>query len=165
MPGPYHPLVEGWKSIASTVEWSSSPDPDDGGIGFLVPLDLGGIVIQQLALRGAAYGHIADAAVTLQLEIGLAGKRTRLPLTRIDWRPKNDGHKNPDKVLLYGTHIHRFHPNWLKKEQRMLTGNLPWAEKPNDINTFHELLDFAKILFRINNIASVPEPGWSPKLI
>lgn len=47
----------------------------------------------------------------------------------------------------------------------MRTGNLPWAEKPHDINTFAELLDYAKILFRISNIDDIPEPEWSPKLI
>lgn len=165
MPGPYHPLVENWKSIAAPVEWSSPPDPDDGWIGFLVPLELGGVVVAELGLRGAAYGHIADAAVMLQLEIGMAGKRSRQPLIRIDWKPKNDGHRNPDRRILLGTHAHMFSENWLEKEQRMRTGNLPWAEKPHDINTFAELLDYAKILFRISNIDDIPEPEWSPKLI
>lgn len=165
MPGPYHPLVESWKSIAAPIEWSSPPDPDDGGIGFLVPLELRGVVVAELALRGAAYGHIADSAVTLQLEVGMLGKRTRIPLVRIDWKPKNDGHKNPDRRILTGTHAHKFHPNWLEADQRMRTGNLPWAEKPHDINTFSDLLDYAKILFRISNIDNIPVPEWSLKLI
>ncbi len=165
MPGPYHPLVENLKSIATAVEWSSPPDPEDGGIAFLVPLEIDGVVIAELALRGSAYAHISDAGVTLQLEIGVAGKRTRIPLVRIDWKPRNDSHRNPDKRLLHGTHTHKFEPNWLEREQRMRTGNLPWAEKPHDINTFDELLDYAKILFRISNIDGIPVPEWSPKLI
>jgi hypothetical protein len=165
MASPFDPLVFGWKEIASSVEWSSPADPEDGHVAFLVPLEIDGVTIAEFALRGGAYEQHADKAVMFQLEIGSLGVRTRTPLVRLDWRPLNPIHKNPDKVLISGSHVHRFEANWLESEQRMRTGNLPVAEKIAEIHTFTELLDFAKILFRINNIEQIPVPEWSPKLI
>lgn len=165
MPGPFHPLIEQWKTIAGPVQWSSPSDPDDGHIGFLVPLEIEGVVIADFALRGGAYEPLQDQALMLQLEIGTPGIRSRTPLVRLDWRPRSPLHKNPDKTMLGGTHIHPFDFNWLEKEQRMRAGNLPFAEKIPEIHTFSAVLDYAKNLFRINNIDDIPVPEWSPKLL
>jgi len=164
MPGPYHPLVEQWKTIAGTVEWSSPLAPEDGAIDFLVPLDIGETTVGGLALRGKAYGHLPDRAVTFQLEIGQDGMRTRVPLVRLDWRPLSPYHQNPDKTRIDGTHIHTFEANWLEGEQRMRRGNLPYAKKIAEIHAFKDVLDYAKNLFRINGVESVPVPEWSSTL-
>jgi hypothetical protein len=165
MPGPYHPLVEQWKSISGTVEWSSPLAPEDGAITFLVPLEIDGVTIAGFALRGKAYGHLPDEAVSLQIEIGHDGLRRRTPLVRIDWRPRSPFHQNSDKKRFGGSHEHLFEDNWLEGEHRMRTGNLPEARKIAEIHAFKELLDYAMILFRINDINKVPEPEWSSKLL
>lgn len=172
MPGLYHPLVENWKSLIAPVSWSA-PDSKDQHIGFLAPLDIDGVTIAELALRGGAYDDLVDRAVTLQLEIGHSGLRGRIPLIRLDWRPISPVHKNPNKgpiehrrKVVFGTHRHPFEANWIENEQRMLMGNLPVAiEISPDIQSFSDFLDYAKILFRINNIDQIPGPEWSPKLI
>ena len=165
MASPFDTLVYGWKDIANAVEWSSPADLEDGHIQFLVPLEIEGITIAEFSLRGGAYEQHVDKALMFQLEIGSPGVRTRTPLIRIDWQPLNPIHKNPDKVIISGSHVHPFEANWLESDQRMRTGNLPVAEKMSEIHTFTDLLDFAKILFRINNIDDIPVPEWSPKLI
>ncbi|WP_264443781.1 hypothetical protein [Novosphingobium sp. JCM 18896] len=164
MPGPYHPLVEEWKTIAGTVEWSSPPASEDGAIDFNVPLDIGETTVAGLALRGKAYGHLPDMAVTFQLEVGQDGMRTRVPLIRLDWKPRSQWHQNPNKTRISGTHAHPFEANWLEGEQRMRRGNLPWAEKVAEFHAFSEVLDYAKNLFRINDIDLIPIPEWSSTL-
>lgn len=164
MSGPYHPLIEQWKIIAGTVEWSSPPAPEDGAIDFLVPLDIGETTVAGFALRGKAFGHLADCAVSLQLEIGQEGTRTRVPLIRLDWKPRSPLHQNPDKTRIEGTHIHSFEANWLESEQRMRRGNLPFAQKIAEIHAFKDVLDYAKNLFKIKDIDRIPVPEWSSTL-
>jgi len=172
MAGPFHPLVQRWKSLASPITWSA-PSPIDGKLEFLAPLDIDGITIAELALRGIAFETRPDADVTLQLETGLSGTRTRIPLIRLDWRPFSPFHKNDRKgppdlqgLIIRGSHFHPFEWNWLEDAQRMRSGNLPVAEEITDpLQTFIEMLDFAQTLFRIGDITSITEPEWAPKLI
>lgn len=164
MPGPFHPLVEQWKTLAGSTQWSS-PDGEDAHMSFLVPLDIEGVTIAEFALRGTAYEDIIDAAVTFQLEVGIGGIRTRNPLIRLDWRPKSPLHKNPDKVIIQGTHIHLFDDNWNEQGQRKVGKNLPWAQKVSGIQSFNELLDYAEIIFKIKGIRDIPVPEWSQKLL
>jgi hypothetical protein len=165
VPGPFHPLVEQWKRLSSPVNWSL-PDASDGQIGFLASLDIEGVTVVDFALRGTAYEHRVDAAVTLQLEIGAPGIRTRTPLMRVDWRPISLQHRNPDRSILVGDHVHPFDLNWLEVEQRMRRHNLPYAASmPHPTESYLGLLDAAKAVFRISNIDIVPPPEWSPKLI
>lgn len=172
MAGPFHPLVEKWKTIAGVVAWSP-PDPMDGYMGFSVPLDVDGVTVENFALRGGCYAEHPDKAVTFQLEIGHAGTRTRTPLIRVDWRPLNGGHKNPAKGptehrlrFIRGCHLHPFELNWLEEMQKMRTSNLPLAlEISPPLQSFSELLEFVKNQFRINDVSVVPEPEWVYKLI
>lgn len=165
MPGPLHHLVEEWKSISGPVQWSSPPAVEDGVIQFLVPLEIGELTIAGFALRGVAYAYLPDEAVTLQMEISQNGARTRIPLARLDWKPRSAFHQNPDKSRFAGTHIHPFDLNWLEVEQRMRTGNLPFAQKIVQIHTFNDMLDYAKAAFRIKDVDKIPMPEWSRQLL
>lgn len=165
MPGPFHPLVEQWKLLSSPVSWSL-PDPVDGQVGFLSPLEIEGVTVVDFALRGIAYEQRIDAAVTFQLEIGIPGARTRTPLIRLDWRPISLQHRNPDRTMLVGDHVHPFDLNWLEVEQRMRRHNLPYAiPLPHAVGSYGALLDAAASVFRISNVKIIPSPEWSPKLI
>lgn len=164
MPGPYHPIVEEWKDIAGFVSWSEA-DPSDRAMSFLVPLDVDGVTIEGLYLRGRCYEQSIDRDVLFQLELSPSDTRTRIPLMRAEWRPRSPQHKNPDKVIIYGSHFHTFDANWLEQEQRMRTGNLPFAvEIQPEISDFSKLLDFTGKKFRISNMSAVPVPGWTMTL-
>tara|TARA_R110000868_G_scaffold305573_7_gene566618 strand:+ start:5540 stop:6073 length:534 start_codon:yes stop_codon:yes gene_type:complete len=164
LPGPFHPLAYEWKAIIAPVQWSV-PDASDGAINFLVPLDINGVTIEGLFLRGRAYESAPDRDVMFQLEI-TTGLRSRTPLRRVDWLPRSGRHKNPDKGEILGSHQHLFEPNWIEGEQRMRAGNLPWAEAiPATVSTYASLLDFTADQFRIQNITAVPQPEWSAKLL
>jgi hypothetical protein len=139
---------------------------------FLSPLDIDGVTIAELALRGIAFEQRPDADVLLQLETGLPGARTREPLIRIDWKPLSPFHRNLKGsphlkgLIVYGTHQHPFEENWLDDAQRMRTSNLPVAmEITEAVQTFSEMLVYAKNLFRISDITSIAEPQWEPKLL
>ena len=165
MPGPFHPLVEQWKLLSRPVSWSL-PSTVDGQISFLAALDIDGVTVVDFALRGIAYEQRVDAAVTLQLEIGSPGVRTRTPLIRLDWRPISLQHRNPDRTMVVGDHVHPFDLNWLEAEQRMRRHNLPFAVPLSPvIGSYGALLDAARSVFRISNVDSIPPPEWSPKLI
>lgn len=165
VPGPFHPLVEQWKTLSGPVTWSI-PDSADGAVSFLAPLDIDGVTVADFALRGGAYEKRPDAAVMLQLEVGMSGMRTRIPLSRIDWRPISPIHKNPDRSILRGSHVHLFARNWLELEQRMRRNNLPVATAlPGEVASYAALLDLAKGVFRIANVHIIPEPEWSPTLL
>lgn len=84
LPGPFHLLVFKWKAIAAPVQWST-PDISDGAINFLVPLDIIGVTIEGLFLRGRAYESAPDRDVMFQLEI-TTGLRSRAPLRRVAFR-------------------------------------------------------------------------------
>lgn len=165
MPGPLHTCVKEWKSIAGSVEWSR-PDNSDGTTDFLVPLDIGGVTIEGLFLRGRANEFSPDRDVMFQLELASTSSRTRIPLLRIDWFPRAAGHKNPDKNMIYGSHLHPFVANWQEGSQQMAKGNLPWAEQVGpSVDSFGKLLDLMARKFRISNKEAIPVPGWSPKLL
>lgn len=142
-------------------------------MGLFVPLNIGGVTVGLFGLRGGCYVQHADKAIMLQLEMGIAGVRRRIPLVRLDWRPLSDRHKNPRKGpaehrsrVLFGSHHHTFDLNWLEAEQRMREHNLPFAVPlENEPASFAEMLDLARVLFRINDIDRLPLPEWTLKLI
>ena len=70
-------------------------------MSFSVPIDIGGVTIGYFGLRGGCYADHPDRAVTLQLEVGSAAARTRIPLVRLDWRPLQETHKNQDEAFLH----------------------------------------------------------------
>ncbi len=107
----------------------------------------------------------------MQLEVGRPGMRTRIPLTRIEWRPLQDVHKDPkvrgvQRKIIRGSHFHPFRKNFLEDQGRMIEGNLPYAEQlETDPATFAELLDLTGKLFRINGLVSMLPPPWQGKIV
>ena len=169
MPNPYVTLVESWKDLPPAIKWSE-PDPLDGQMSFLEPLSIGGVTVGTFSLKGTCNVGRPDCDVMFQLETGIHGQRTRLPLARIDWRPLSGGHKQPKKKeggkreIILGSHYHCLHDNWIESEQRMREGNLPLGQAlESDPSDFAELLDMVRIRFRINNITSLGTPKWTAK--
>ena len=140
---------------------------------MIIPLEIDNITIEGLSLRVSCYQPFPDRAVTFQLEMGIPEKRTRLPLLRFDWRPLNSPHKNPRRghsfaagQLIFGTHFHQFSLNWVQADERMRSGNLPFAiQVEPDPTDFKSVLDDIRSLFRISNIDLIQEPGWSRRLL
>lgn len=169
MPNPYLSLVESWKQLPPNVGWSR-PDPLDGEMSIYAPLEIGGVTVGAFALRATCNVERPDTDVMLQLETGLPGDRTKLPLCRIDWRPLSGGHKQPKqpgnrkRKFISGSHLHTFLDNWHAEEERMIGTNLPWAQQlapePSDI---YGLLDLAQNLFRIKDLSRIGIPEWAAK--
>lgn len=138
---------------------------------ILAPLTLAGLTVGAFTLRGTCNKQRIDRDVLFQLEIGIPGKRTRLPLTRIEWRPQAVVHKNPaigrtPSIFIYGSHHHTYSGNWLEAQGRMREGNLPFAEAVTpDPETYSDFLDLVRIRFRINDIDQIGVPVWEPKLV
>lgn len=169
MPNPYLSLVESWKDLPLGVKWS---EPDAiGDMEMVVPLTLAGVTVASFSLRGTCNKERIDRDVLFQLEVGIPGKRTRLPLTRIEWRPHSQTHRNPPvngkpSPLIFGSHHHTNAANWLEDQGRMREGNLPFAHPINpDPQTYEEFLDLVRISFRINGINTIGLPSWEPKLV
>lgn len=170
MPCPYTTLVESWKDLPANIGWSK-PDPIDGLMSIYAPLSIAGVTVGSFALRATCNVNRPDCDVMFQLEIGLAGQRTRLPLSRIDWRPISGGHKQPrapgsrKREFIQGSHLHTLTDNWLEREQRMRENNLPWAQRLDpEPASFAELLDFMRIQFRFNDVRGIGVPEWAAKL-
>jgi hypothetical protein len=164
-------LAEVEKQLRTAVRWS---EPDsDGMMQFVAPLTLGEITIGGLHLRGSCYETARNRAITFQVELAAPGKRTRLPLTRLDWRPLAEPHRNRahsdlalSRIYIFGSHFHRFDLNWLPSAKAMRSGNLPMAVPLEpDPQTFDSLLDIARKLLKISDIDRVPCPQWTERLL
>jgi hypothetical protein len=169
MPNPYLTLVESWKDLPPGTKWT---EPDDTGkIEIFAPLEVAGVTVGSFALRATCNTNRVDADVLFQLEIGIPGSRTRLPLARIEWRPLSPIHKNPavncqPSPLITGSHHHTHQANWLEEQGKMREGNLPFAIALDpDPATFDELLDLVRVQFRINGITRIKLPQWQLKMV
>jgi len=163
------------KRIATPPEWGR-PDKRDGYIGFSAPLELDGITLPDLYLKGGASVDHPHRHVTLELKVRHATRRREIALVRIDWKSLKGGHSNkrglpatwegasvPSRVE--NTHLHPFELNWTGSVRRMLKGNLPVAVPiREELQTFADLCGFAEIRFRINNMSLVSEPNWAYSL-
>jgi hypothetical protein len=160
-------IVDGEKTLAGAIVWAPVSAFDDG---FEVPLNLNGVTVEGLRLRGKASRLQPDEGYTLQLEFCPAGRRIGA-LDRIDWRPHHD-HNNKGKgpepyrfTLLNGCHHHQFSLNWYEPEQRMLSGNLPIAVPMEPkLESQAALFAFAENWFRISKMSRCPVPMWQGNL-
>lgn len=160
-------IFESDKSLAGVVIWDATTGFTDG---FEVPLELDGVTIAGLRLRGKASRIAPDEDYMLQLEY-CPGRKRGGPLDRIDWRPFHT-HENKGRgpalyrfMRIEGSHHHQFELNWHEPERRMLTGNLPVAVPLTpQINTPRELFEFAEDWFRIAGLRRCPLPRWQGTL-
>lgn len=144
---------------------------DNQRLTLVIVLEIEGVVIEGLLLRGSAYKDRPDEAVLFQLECNHDPARRDRAIERIDWRPLHthtNGGKGPKELrhkLISGTHHHRFELNWLISEERMRLSNLPIAEPVNlDIRSYEKLIDFVGECFRITEL-KLPPPPWEAKLL
>lgn len=169
MPNPYLSLVESWKDLPDGIGWSK---PDQSGkMEILAPLTLAELTVGSFTLRGTCNKFRVDRDVLFQLEVGLPRTRTRLPLTRIEWRPQSSTHKNPPSggrpsELIFGSHHHTHSANWIEAEGRMREHNLPFADKIDpDPRSYDDFLDLVRIRFKINGLDQIGAPESEPKLV
>lgn len=134
-------------------------------------LEIDGVTIEGLALRGSAIKNLPNEAVTFQLECVHDPARRDLPIDRVDWRPLNPHNnrgKGPEEwqfVEISGSHHHKFGLNWLPDETRMLQRNLPIAiPLVPDPASFEDLIEFVRDCFRINSL-EIPIPPWEANLL
>ncbi|MDD2704916.1 MAG: hypothetical protein PHU07_06235 [Acidocella sp.] len=166
-------LILSEKVIVSSASWSA-PESTSLKMHWNSPVEIDGVTQEGLFIRGVCYEDRQDEAVTLQIEVGSLGSRTRIPLCRLDWRPTAEVHRN-NKILSsrYGLpriikkcHFHPFHMNWDDETLKMRESNLPLAyEIQEKINSFSNLLEFFGKKCNIKGVKNIPEPNWSRKLI
>jgi hypothetical protein len=171
MPSPIPDLALAQKSLLVGVGWSNADT--DGVMQFSTPLAIDGLTFRGLELRGRCYAHHPDRSVMFQVEVAPPGKRSRIPLVRLEWRPLAEPHRNPpggdpelSRRLIFGSHFHPFELNWVGANDAMRSGNLPFA-KPleNDPGNFAELIDTAGVLLRINHLDQIQAPSWMERLL
>jgi hypothetical protein len=160
-------LVESEKSIAVFTSWERRA----GYYRFFAPLDIEGVTIEGLELRGSTLVRFPDQSVTFQLQYQRTGARM-MPLCRIEWRPikphDNKGVGPPEYrfLKLTGSHIHPFDLNLKMGTTPRTKDNLPVAiPLEPDPTDFHHLLEIAGQKLRITNLGSVPVPEWEAELI
>lgn len=158
-------LIDAEKSLGAKPNWDDKSDPKY--IVFAYPLTIDGMVTGGFQLRFKISKTWVDRDAVAQLEYRPAGKRSALPLWRIEWRPISP-HTNagmPDDLkftTIEGTHHHPFLENYLPADQRMREGNLP-AARPidNDLNTLSDFLACVGKIFRIRDVELVEIPTIS----
>lgn len=151
------------KTIPIRPRWVEA---DSKRFTLVASLEVDGESIEGLGLRANALITIPDRAVCFQLELHPA-RGPCVPLARVEWRPLRP-HTNPKKgpselqlLRLTGSHVHEFDLNWLEKQGRMRTGNLPVARPVvEDPTNFDSLLVLVQKEFRINSLKAVQPPPW-----
>jgi hypothetical protein len=168
MPTKLESLVYAEKTISAVPAWvERGPD----SLEFTTPLEIDGVVLEALALRGRARKSLADREVIFQLEYH-HGQIIGGPVCRIEWRPlsahnnKGLGPKSLRHMIQSGSHHHRFDLNWKQSPDSVLRGDLPIAVPLNeDPNSFRELLAVVGKEFRIRRIQSITVPPWEPSML
>lgn len=141
------------------------------GLEFSAPLEIDGVTVEALTLRGRARKSLADREVIFQLEYHHA-RIIGGAVARIEWRPlnphSNKGHgpKDLQHVIQSGSHHHCFDLNWKESQEACLRGDLPIALPiADDPKNFRALLAVVGKEFRIKNIQTVTAPPWEPLML
>jgi hypothetical protein len=161
-------LVRAEKILAAPPAWAER-GPD--AIDFSASLEVEGITIEGLSLRGRTRKSVIDREVIFQLEYHRA-QIIGGAICRIEWRPIN-GHNNKglgpkefQHILQTGSHHHRFDLNWARSPDAVLRGELPIAVPiENEPTSFRALLALVGKEFRIKKIQSVAVPPWQPSML
>lgn len=160
-------LVRGDKIIVVQPTWV---ERGADGLELTAPLEIDGVAIEGLTLRGRARKPLADREVIFQLEYRgpdvIGG-----PICRIEWRPLNKhnnkgiGPKELRNIIQDGSHHHRFDLNWERSQIAVLRGEIPIAVPLDDPGNFRALLASVGKEFRIKRIQSVTVPPWEPSML
>lgn len=159
-------LVAARKDIEGFPGWSE-PEPDTGGMWFIAPLSIAGVIQEAFTLHGLALKHIPDRNVVFELKVS-GPKGRKISIARFEWRSAREGHTNSRRkgspvsgMRVNATHYHSFDLNWLSSKHRMRSGNLPQAASfEPEPDSFESLTTEIGKLFRINNMHVVPPPKW-----
>lgn len=167
MPTKIAGLVAATKVLAGVPTWG---ERGAEGLEFSAPLEIDGVTVEGLTLRGRARKPLADREVAFQLEYHHA-QIIGGAVGRIEWRPLNPhsnkglGPKHLRHVIQAGTHHHRFDLNWQHSQEAVLRGNLPIAVPLDDPGNFRALLAVVGKEFKISNIQWVTLPPWEPRML
>ncbi|MDR3413896.1 MAG: hypothetical protein P4L87_23530 [Formivibrio sp.] len=159
-------LIAQEKNLGFPVKWAKDGDC----LVFLAPLEIDGITIQGLQLRGKTKAFYANRNITIQLQYqGILGKAE--PIARICWKPfhtHNNKGKGPHGLRFVeqkGSHHHSFGDNWNTTTNQMFKPNLPIAVPLSpEPQGFFELLALVRKEFRIMDADAIEIPQWSEKL-
>jgi len=168
MPTKIFDLVHAEKELSAVPVWI---DRGSDGLEVSATLEVGGVTVEGLTLRGTARKPLMDRHVTFQLEY----RHSQIiggPVARIEWRPLNPhnnkglGPKRLQHVIQTSSHHHLFDLNWRRSEEGVLKGDLPIAVPlEGEPKNFRALLAVVGKKFRINNIQIIPLPPWQPRML
>ena len=155
------------KEIGHFPGWSN-PDPESDYLWFDAPIEIYGIAEAGLVLHGGCFAHQSDHNVSFELRFLKKIGRRCIPLERLDWRSLQGGHSNPlyprtewSGIRVSDTHLHEFHLNFVKEEQRMRNGGLRIArEVCRPLETLDAAIEFVGRRLNMSNIQVVTEPSW-----
>jgi hypothetical protein len=122
-------LVAAEKSLIDVPAWVNR---GADGLEFSVPLEIDGVTVEALTLRGRARKSLADRELAFQLEYHHASIIGG-PVARIEWRPLNPhsnkglGPKQFRHIIQTGSHHHCFDLNWQRSQEAVLQDSLPIA--------------------------------------
>jgi hypothetical protein len=166
-------LVDAPKRLPVSLKWRDRGHQD--WLDLVAPLDIDGVTVEGLRLRGTTRETLRDENVMFQLEY-TPPARSRVrggALWRIEWRPltrhenKGCGPVELRYKLQTGSHHHPFHLNWTERAKDVRRGQLPIAIPfPNGIaDTYAGLIAFVGEQFKIENASIIPLPPWLGRFI
>ena len=155
-------LMETPKTVAIKPVWDA---PDSIWFKCTVALDIDGVTVPGLELRGTAGQTLPDRSVSFHLQHH-PPREECVHLARVDWRPLGS-HTNPESgprklrlLRVEGSHIHGFDNNWLADSER-LRMSIPVAELLDpDPASFEELVARVGKEFRIRGLDRLERPNW-----
>src|SRR4051794_26554456 len=122
MPDKIEALVTAKKSLTGEPPWT---DRGADGLDLTAPLEIDGVVVEGLILRGRARKPLPDREVIFQLEYHhseiIGG-----PVARLEWKPLNShnnrglGPKHLRHKIQTESHHHRFDLNWQRSREGVL---------------------------------------------
>ena len=118
-------IVAAEKTLATTGRWAvRDPRGNSNWLTFVAPLEIDGVTIAGLRLRGTAIISLPDEAVCFQLEYHRP-RQHGSALARIEWRPlkghnnKGLGPKEYRFIETKGCHYHPFDLNWNEASKQL----------------------------------------------
>lgn len=156
------------KTLVVPMPWVER-EPDC--LVLIAHLDVDGVTVQGVRLKGTARKSLPDEVVTFQLEYHAPRGRGGA-ICRVEWRPLK-GHNNkamgpPEwrNHLISGCHLHGFDMNWTWAAKHVRRGNLPIAAPiVNPPTSYSDLLAFVGKEFRINGVEALDLPPWQLTLL